>query len=232
MIAVITYDTPHRKTQDLVAKFLLNGYSEIRLVVIPWVERKNFRPIFMHRPSSRVDISIEQLSKNLKIEYVRVDINELNKHFKKEIYEHIVIGGAGILPSELAKNHKIINAHPGYLPNMKGLDAFKWAIYNKQPIGVTTHYISDKADEGLLIYRSIVDIKFEDSFHNVAYRVYELEIDMLVDAIKLIDEDIATFESLNDDTFEANMRMPHHYEIIMMEKFEELRKKAPSHRPK
>ena len=34
---------------------------------------------------------------------------------------------------------------------MKGLDAFKWAILKGKKIGVTTHYVSEKADEGKLI---------------------------------------------------------------------------------
>ena len=53
---------------------------------------------------------------------------------------------------------KIINSHPGYLPNLKGIDAIKWAIYGHQPIGVSTHYISEKADEGELIERVIVPV--------------------------------------------------------------------------
>ena len=62
MIGIITYDTPHRKTQDLVTKLILNGYSKLHLIVIPWVERKNFQPIFKHRPSKCVKISVEELS--------------------------------------------------------------------------------------------------------------------------------------------------------------------------
>ena len=62
---------------------------------------------------------------------------------------------------------------------MKGLDALKWAIYQEQPIGVTTHYISDTADGGELIERRVIPIYFEDSFHSLATRVYEVEIEML-----------------------------------------------------
>ena len=168
MIGIITYDIPHRKTQDLVTKLILNGYSDLHLIVIPWVERKNFQPIFEHRPSKCLNISVEELSDRLKISYSKVETNNLNRFFSENTFRHILIAGAGLLPEELATNHKIINSHPGYLPNVKGLDAFKWAIYQGQPIGVTTHYITDKADEGELIERRIIPIYFEDSFHNVA----------------------------------------------------------------
>jgi phosphoribosylglycinamide formyltransferase-1 len=230
MIGIITYDAPHRKTQDLVTKLILNGYSEVHLVVIPWVERKGFQPLFKHRPSNCLNISIEELAGRLKLSYSKVEINGLNDFFDQHKFNHILIAGAGLLPGELAINHKIINAHPGYLPHMKGLDAFKWAIYHGQPVGVTTHYISDKADEGLLIERTIIPIYFEDTFHNVAYRIYETEIEMLVNAITLIEDKELENELLNDARYVANKRMPHHIEMIMMDRFEETRKKSVSRR--
>lgn len=230
MIGIITYDTPHRKTQDLVTNLMLNGYSEIHLIVIPWIERKSFQPIYKHRPSKCVNISIEELSERLKISYSKVEINSLNNYFSENVFDNILIAGAGLLPAELAANHKIINSHPGYLPNVKGLDAFKWAIYQGHPIGVTTHYISDKADEGKLIEKRIIPIYFEDSFHNVAYRIYETEIEMLVNTIKLIENNQVGYESLADNKYVANKRMPHNYELIMMDRFEEIRKKSSSYR--
>ena len=74
MIAIITYDTAHRKTQDIVTKLLLNGYSDLKLVVIPWVERKNFQPLYSHRPNNVVSISIEELAKRINIGFERVEI--------------------------------------------------------------------------------------------------------------------------------------------------------------
>ena len=228
MIAIITYDSPHRKTQDLILKLILNGHSNIHLVVIPWTERKSFLPIFKHRPSKKVSITIDEMCERLNLLSSRIDIEKLDDYFFKNKFDHIIIGGAGILPENLAKNHKVINSHPGYLPNMKGLDAFKWAIYHGQPIGATTHYISDKADEGNLIEKMIVPIYFEDTFHSVAYRIYETEIEMLVNSINQIENENATLESLADNRYVANRRMPHHLEIIMMNKFEEIRKKSNS----
>jgi phosphoribosylglycinamide formyltransferase-1 len=230
MIGIITYDAPHRKTQDLVTNLILNGFTELHLIAIPWIQRKSFEPIFKHRPSKSVNISIAELCDRLKITFSKVELNDLNKYFTENSFNHIMIGGAGLLHEELAKNHKIINSHPGYLPNVKGLDAFKWAIYQGHPIGVTTHYISDKADEGELIERRVIPVYFEDTFHNIAYRIYETEIEMLVNAIKLIDSNLVEHETLSDDRYVANKRMPHNYELIMMNRFEELRKKSNSHR--
>lgn len=110
------------------------------------------------------------------------------------------------------------------------MDAFKWAIYKGQPIGVTTHYISDKADEGQLIERRRIPIYFEDTFHNVAYRIYETEIEMMVNAIYLVDNHHQEGDSLADDRYIANKRMPHNHEMIMMSRFEDIRKTSDSRR--
>ncbi len=228
MLAIITYDAPHRKTQDLVSKLIMKGYGDIELVVIPWVERKNHQPLLVHRPSNAVQISTEELCERFNIKFTRVLVEDLNLHFEKVKYNHIFIGGAGILPEDLVKNHQIINSHPGYLPNMKGLDSFKWAIYNEQPIGVTTHYVSEKTDEGLLIEKNIVPVFCEDSFHSVAYRVYETELQMLAESIEKIENHEAPLELLVDENFDANRRMPNRLEPEMLEKFEELRKISPS----
>ena len=229
-IGIITYDMPHRKTQDVITSLILNGYTDLHLVVIPWVKRKSFQPIFKHRPSRNVDVNTETLCDRLKITFSKIKINNLNKFFSEKTFDHIMIAGAELLPGELAKNHKIINSHPGYLPNAKGLDAFKWAIYNETVIGVTTHYISDEADEGELIERRIIPIYFEDSFHNVAYRIYEIEIEMLVNSIKLINGGQTKYESLSDNRYVSNRRMPHNYELIMMSKFEGIRIKSISNK--
>lgn len=228
MIALITYEVPHRKTQDLVSKLLIAGYTDLHLVAIPFVKRKAFRPLFQHRPHRVWDVGVEQMCAHLRLGYTRLELGELKAFFDAGGFEHILIAGAGLLPEELVERHKIINAHPGYLPNVRGLDALKWAIYLGQPIGVTTHYIDSKADEGLLIDRRIVPVYFEDTFHSLAYRVYETEIEMLVEAIDRIDSGEAPLTPLKDDRYEAHKRMPHRLELVMMARFEELRKRAPS----
>lgn len=228
MIGIITYDTPHRKTQDLLAALLLNGYTGIHLAVIPFVHRQNFRPLFPHRPSRCVDLPVEELCRRLHLSFTRVKTEELDGLFEEMCFDRILIGGAGLLPAELPEKYDIINAHPGYLPDVRGLDALKWAIYNGDPVGVTTHCISAKADEGRMIDRKVVPIYREDSFLSLAGRVYETEIDMLVDSLRLLDEAAAPLTDLADSRFEANRRMAHDKERIMLERFEEVRKRAPS----
>lgn len=229
MIAIITYDTPHRKTQDILFQLLIKGYKEISIIATPFADRKNHVPLLPHRPSKAVNISLKEMCHNIGVQYCPMNIEEVDNFLTNIKATHVLIAGAGILPESLVKNHKIINAHPGYLPFVKGLDALKWAIYEGLPIGVTSHFVSEAADEGFLIDRKEVPVYFEDSFYSVAYRQYEMEVEMLVDAIELSKNNSNTVE-LKDDNYHAHRRMSHHKERIMMERFHALTLKSDTFR--
>ena len=132
----------------------------------------------------------------------------------------ILIGGAGMLPDHIVKSARVINSHPAYLPHVRGLDSLKWAIYYGKPIGVTTHIISTECDAGKLIRRELVPLYSWDTFHSVAQRQYEMEIDMLVDSI----EDIKTssLKKLSVKESTPHRRMLHHYEVRLMKRFQQM----------
>ncbi len=178
-IGVITYDHPHRKTQDLLCKLMLMGHRDIDLIVLPWIERREHRPLYPHRPADAVQITTDQLCNRLGLPIQR---GELTRILSENKYGKILIGGAGILPCEVLE-YNIINSHPGYLPKVRGLDALKWAILNDQEIGVTTYIIGEQADTGIMIDRKILPLNYTDTFHSIAQRLYELEIRMLAEAI-------------------------------------------------
>lgn len=228
MIAIITYDNPHKKTQDVIFRLLAKGIKNIHIVALPWINRKNFVPIFNHKPTNAIDISLTEFAKNLNLKLSIIEKEALVSFFSDNEFEFILIGGAGLLPTELVTQFKIINTHPGYLPIVKGLDAFKWAILNENPIGVSSHFISEETDAGILIDRKIVPVFQEDTYHNVAYRVYEMEVDMLLEAIELIKNNKALNIDLSNTEYIPTRRLPNYLEPKMMEKFEILKHKSPS----
>lgn len=227
-IAIITYQVAHQKTQDLISGLLLNGFTDLILYALPFVERKQ-RPVkYQHRFSKPYELSPKELCINLKLGYKEGSVEELDTYFRRNKFDAILIAGAGLLPENFAKNHKVINAHPGFLPKVKGLDALKWAILNEvAELGVTTHFISEKADEGILIDRKIIPLFKEDSFHSFALRQYQTEIHMLVAAVKQAKE-LKETVLLSDEKFLATMRMPIRLEEEMMQKFENRRRNSPS----
>jgi methionyl-tRNA formyltransferase len=220
MIVVLTYDHPHRKTQDLILRLLAHGVKPL-VVATEWKEMKSFKPLISHRPGDAMKISLSQFCENLNLNLVLTTKANLHTDLKsQEKIDSILLATGNIIDEQTASDFKVINSHPGYLPNIKGLDAIKWAILHKQDIGVTTHFINGQIDGGTIIERRLVPVFYEDTFHNVAYRQYEMEVDLLVNALTCTPENIEIGES----PFETFRRMPHRLEYSMLESFDELRK--------
>jgi len=198
--------------------------KQIVLIALPFEERPERRPLINHRPEARNKVNAKYTADNIGIDFMYSEPQLLNGCLNNIRPFKILLAGSGLLPDDVVNNHDIINAHPGYLPNCKGLDAFKWAIYNGQPIGVTTHIIDRGIDEGTLIDRQHVPLYYEDTIDSLARRVYETEIDMLVKAIDLQPVE----ESIKNCDYPPRRRMPLHKELITLDRFEAIRKKSPS----
>lgn len=222
MIIVLTYKNPHRKTQDLVLKLLAHGIKFI-VVATEWVERKNFEPLIQHRPANPMNISLTEFCINLGVKLILTSKAELYDTLNdiKDI-DYILLATGNIIEERIVEKFRVINSHPGYLPIIKGLDALKWAVYHKEKIGVTTHFVNTQIDGGIMIERNIVPLYPGDTFHNLAYRQYEMEVDMLINSIKVEPLNIEITES----KYGTFRRMPNRLEPEMLEKFEEMKKEA------
>lgn len=218
-IAVLTYPVKHRKTYDVLSLLKANGYADVKVCAIPFHYEKKRFPLVRHRPEMNFQIpGISEVCMNLGYSY---ELGRLES-FCIEKERVVLVAGAGILPDEFVYAHTIINAHPGYIPNCRGLDALKWAIVEKQPIGVTTHLIGQYVDAGKVIERRLVDIYKTDTFHALAERVYENEVSMLVEAIERFDD--ADLETIYPGDFEVHKRMPENMERGLMDMFEDYKK--------
>lgn len=216
-IAVLTYPVKHRKTFDLLSMLKVNGYNDVYVCAIPFHYQKKKYPIYQHRPEMNYYVpSLEVICKNLNYRYAEGTLES----FDIECDRIVLVAGAGILPDEFVRSHTIINAHPGYIPNCRGLDAFKWAIVDKQPIGVTTHLIGSYVDAGDVIERRNIVVYDSDTFHAVAERVYENEVSMLVEALEKY---LNTEERLPGDS-ELHQRMPQEIEEKLLESFDEYKR--------
>lgn len=220
-IAVITYNTPHRKTQDVLHGLKAKGYENVKVYALPFVQRENpFKPIYQHRPSKAINVDIAVYSKNFGYQFETTTADTLNQQLLYDKADFVIIAGAGLLPDELVETHKIINTHPGFLPKTRGLDSLKWAIVKGVEIGVTTHFVDTEADAGFLIEQQIVPVYSNDTFHSVAQRQYEIEIEMLVNSIEVIPT-LNDFPSLSTTEFEATRRMSKAIEENLMSSFDQ-----------
>ncbi|MDR1565631.1 MAG: phosphoribosylglycinamide formyltransferase [Oscillospiraceae bacterium] len=214
MIGVLTYSVPHRKTYDVLSLLKAKGVSDIIIFACEFHYEKKFFPLINHRPEVLYQLTSEQLASALGYEYVQ-GFDET----KLPAGSAILICGGGIIPQELIERYVIINSHPGYLPNVRGLDALKWAIYDGQPVGVTVHTLCDEVDAGALIDRQLVPLYFNDTFHSFAYRQYEMEVRMLVEALDKLNN---LGEIIRPGDFPLRRRMSHKHEIRLFERFNEM----------
>ena len=217
-IAVLTYNQPHRKTYDTICLLKAKGYENVVVYAQEMTYTKKKYPLIKHRPELNMNIPVpKEMCRNFGYDYQEImfaDIQEPNDTL-------FLLCGAGLLPDSFLSKYKIVNSHSGYIPYARGLDSYKWSIYNDLPIGVSTHLLGKYVDAGEIIERREIKVEQWDTFHSVAQRVYENEIDMLVHAIELIDE---PHEFIVPEKEEFFKRMPEEKEKELFKKFEERKK--------
>jgi folate-dependent phosphoribosylglycinamide formyltransferase PurN len=77
-------------------------------------------------------------------------------HILRELRPDVIaIGQTGILRPKLLEVPRLgtLNAHPGVLPNYRGIDSFQWAVINGEPenVGVTVHWVDKGVDMGPIL---------------------------------------------------------------------------------
>jgi len=212
-VGLIVYDHPTPKSESLMQRIgnKPSQSNEYRVFAVPFVERPKRTPLLEHRPD-RVSFHPEELAKSLRMPFQRCLPDEIHG------CEYYLILGAGLIP---VRGRKILNAHAGLIPSMRGLDAFKWAIHDDQPLGVTLHEIDDNVDAGRIIHHSRTPIYSDDSIESAAWRHYSRELQLLVDADWLMGH--GTVDNLPER--DPHRRMPRDVESAMLAKWPEYRAK-------
>lgn len=223
-IAVLTYNVKHRKTYDTLCLLKSRGY-EVTVYAQPMTYVKKRQPMVQHRPELIMDIpELPVLCKNFGFELIEGEFASTIGYENDRDSVIYLLCGAGLLQDEFIQAHRIVNGHPGFIPYARGLDAYKWSIYNGLPIGVTTHFLGDYVDAGEVIERRPIEVHEFDTFHSVSQRIYENEIDMIVGAIDKIDEEHEMIVPPEDSV--VFKRMPEGKEQELFERFEEHKRKS------
>lgn len=172
-VGIITYAANHLKTEQLVLN-LLDRY-QICIYALPFVSRPVRKVLFQHRPDQTVAAHPSELCQRFGLDYVPVS-SDLEIDTGCDYY---LIAGAGLLSGECLRDKRVLNGHPGIIPAVRGLDAFKWSIYNMLPLGVTLHYIDETVDVGEVVSVVRTPIFSSDTLESLARRHYENEIRLL-----------------------------------------------------
>lgn len=177
--AFLTYDAPHLKTEQVLLRRYDSAYqsaeSDDLLVILPFSKRPERKVFFPHRPNQAAAAHPEDIARHLRMGVVRVESSEA---VPPNMNRYVVLG-AGLLPDELVERESVLNAHPGLIPECRGLDSFKWALLEGKRIGVTLHRLSPKIDMGDVLFRRETPLFASDTLEAFARRHYENEIGLL-----------------------------------------------------
>lgn len=217
-IGIITYDYKHLKTQQVIEGLIKKKTcSRIKLYALDFKKRKDRTVLFNHRPNQFDGMHTQELANKYKLEYSLCNTDSNIKN-DCEIY---IITGAGILSEACVKDKRILNCHPGIIPAMRGLDSFKWAIYEGKEVGNTLHYIDKEVDKGEILAIKNTSVYLNDSLETFASRHYREEIRMLVNYKDFISCKVENTISAGV----AHRRMPLEYERELHNKFVEYKYK-------
>lgn len=184
-IGIIVSGSAHLKTEQLALALSSNNNYEISLISVPFQDRKPRFPLFNHRPNQSNGVKIEELSAGLGIKLIAT--NGLNR-FDTDEFDLFLIASGVLLPTEFIERvgRRVLNCHPGMIPQVRGLDAFKWAILEGVQVGNTLHYINGEVDMGDIVARIPTPVFPSDNLDQFAARHYAAEIRLLTEFEKFI----------------------------------------------
>lgn len=188
-IAVFAYNFPHKKTQDTIWTLQSLGYKIDVIFAADPVKLDIPKAALRVKPRHIVNIHPRQIAENFGVKYLVSNHNDdiLMREVEDNGIELGVIGGARILkqPAIEAFKYGILNAHPGIIPQVRGLDALQWALYNDNPLGVTVHLIDQRVDAGRIVIQEQIGLFPDDTLIDLSLRLYEKQFDLFPKAIEL-----------------------------------------------
>lgn len=97
----------------------------------------------------------------------------------------VVYGGGGILKKGFlqAARGRVLNAHAGPLPEIRGMNACEWSLILGYPPHVTIHFINRGIDTGGIVKRYRVVVNPDDTIDDLRARTTAVGIDGLVEAV-------------------------------------------------
>lgn len=198
------------KTEQVLQGLIHNDDVKIDIYALPLVARKMRHPLFAHRPNMESGAQTKDLAKFYGISYTTVEsVNCIS-----DPGEACLILGAGLLPSEFVMRVPTVNCHPGLIPAVRGLDAFKWAMHDSQPLGVSLHLVDKEVDAGKHLKSIRTPVFSEDTIESLAQRHYETEIQLLINFRRYLKKPESHMTGIQERP--ARMRMPIEIEKEML----------------
>lgn len=228
-IGVFAYNFKHMKTQIGIQNLCIAGYKPEVILAADPVNLNFYKSKIRISPKDMFLWHPRDLADFYNIEY-NITVHNSQKTFdiikEKNLDIGIILGARILKPIAFsAFNLGVINMHPGILPQNRGLDTIKWGILKDLPQGVTSHLINEKIDMGLLIDKKEIKIYSDDTLTDIYLRVQSLEQQMMIDSIKIINDnkDLKHFKELSNGK-NYHRSVPPEIEKSLYEKFTKYKK--------
>ena len=219
-IALITYNAPHRKTQDVLFRLIWRQCFNLTLVLTPFTSRPSREVLFQHRPAQLIGPAPTSLA--TKFGFASLAIADWRSFVTD--FEFFLVCGSGLIDPEFCRTARIVNCHPGLIPQSRGLDAFKWAIHGGLPVGNTLHFIDHQVDLGEVFHHQITEVLPEDDLASFAERHYAAEIHLL----SHFDCYLKKGKVFNFAIGDARKRMARETEALLARRFNDYKEKHAS----
>jgi folate-dependent phosphoribosylglycinamide formyltransferase PurN len=97
----------------------------------------------------------------------------------------LILGGSRILRAPVLETPRLgtLNAHPGMLPQYRGVDVIAWAIHNGDQPGVTVHRVDVGVDTGPIVLRRQLEIRPGDTLASLRRRGEDLAAELMAEAV-------------------------------------------------
>ncbi|RFP88234.1 hypothetical protein DZK27_09075 [Rhodobacteraceae bacterium 63075] len=186
-IGLIVADVRHLKTAQVARGLHKAGKRNIGIYTVPFVHRKSRSPLFEHRPYQFDAPHPREIAIELDgVDYVpSATMNDL----PTEAVDIFLMTGGILIPNSMLETAKVrfLNVHAGLIPEVRGLDAFKWAILEQMQVGITLHEIDARVDMGKIIARRATPVFESDTLYDFALRHYLAEVDLLVKSLDFLE---------------------------------------------
>lgn len=221
---LFAYDFPHKKSQDFIIRLLVEGYNIKYVIAAPWINLKITNASIHAVPSHEGLIHPKKICNRFNIPYLSLGHNSLEtiNYLKNNPVDLYIVAGARVLSKEIIESarNRILNLHPGMLPQIRGLDTLLWSIYYDESIGISAHFISDRVDLGKLIYKEKLKLNSDDTVIDVSLRLLEKQTDVMIKSIEILNKTKKDkFKNINLLSVKYNTKMTDLLEEKMIKKF-------------
>lgn len=212
-LGLLTYALPHLKTEQVLHGLLLRGGWDIEVYALPFTPRPERKVLFQHRPDQFAAAHPAGIAQRFSLPYREVatadDIPDPP--------ELMLVTVGALIGPRLLERTRVLNVHSGLIPAVRGLDAFKWAVHDGMPLGVSLHAIDAEVDRGEHILSLPTPVYPDDTPATLARRHYEAEIALLTGFQDALRAPAPPLPGLEDRP--ARKRMPAAVEEEMLARF-------------